>query len=101
MDSLGFWDIYWPVVAAMVSSVAIFEALHFGVSWYLSKRQLKKYMEFQEKVESGEIEIPPELLSQMGGSALGGHMGMFSGMMPPTPGNPTVSGEDKTPGQYL
>jgi len=101
MDSLGFWDIYWPILAAMVSSVAIFEAFHFSISWYLSKRQLKKYTEFQEKVESGEIEIPPELLGQMGGSALGGHMGMFPGMMPPTPGNTTASGEGKSPGQYL
>jgi len=101
MDSLGFWDIYWPILAAMVSSVAIFEAFHLSINWYLSKLQLKKYMELQEKIESGEIKLPPELLNHMGGSSLGGHMGMFPGMVPPGQGSPTVSGENKGPGQYL
>ena len=98
MTDLGFWDIYLPILGAILSSMAIFETLHLGLGYLQAKQQMQKYLEFQEKLQSGEIELPPELM-QMSGSPMGGPMGMFPGMMPPTQGDPTVSGEG--PGQYL
>jgi hypothetical protein len=99
MTDLSFWDIYLPVLTAILSSIALFELAHVGLSYLYTKHQMQKYLDFQAKVQSGEIEMPPELLGQMGGSPLGGHMGMFPGAMPPGQGGTTVSGEG--PGQYL
>ena len=65
MDGLGFWDIYWPVLAALISSVVVFEAFQLGLSYYITKNQMRKYAEFQEKVQSGEIEVTPEMLESM------------------------------------
>ena len=99
MSGLSFWDIYFPIVAALITAVMLSEIGHFALNYYYAKKQAEKYLELQEKIKSGEIEIPPEILSQMEGSPFGGQMGMFPGMMAPTQSGPTTSGE--SPGQYL
>ena len=99
MTDLSFWDIYFPVLIALLSSVALLETVHIGLGYLYNRYQIKKYMEFQEKIKSGEIELPPELLDQMESPSLGRYRGMFPGMVPPNQAVPTVSGEG--PGQYL
>ena len=94
MNDFGFWDLFWPMLAALVTSVVIFESTQLGFSYWMARRQLKKYLEFQEKVKSGEIKMSPELIQQMA-----------PGMMGSVPFDfPTTSGSDKSvhsSGQYL
>ncbi len=95
MDGIGFWDLYWPMLAALISSVIVFEAGHIGVSYLMAKQQMKKYLDFQEKVKSGEIEIPPEMMGHM----MGGMPGMEE--QPPFGSYPTATISGEGPGQYL
>ena len=95
MHDFGFTDIFYPVLAALVSSVVIFESVHFGVTYLMAKRQMKKYLEFQEKIQSGEIELPPEMMGQMAPGMMGqSPFGVY----------PTASGSGEPihgSGQYL
>ena len=95
MSDFSFWNIYYPVLAALISSVAVFETVHFGIGYLMHKRQAKKYLEFQEKVQSGEIEMPPEMMGPM----MPGMMGSYPFEIYPPP---TTSGGDSSgTGQYL
>ena len=55
MHDFGFWDIFTPVLAALVTAITISEAAHFGYTYWMARRQMKKYLEFQEKINSGEM----------------------------------------------
>lgn len=92
MDSLSFWDIFCPVLGALMLTTLFFEAINFALAYWQSKRQMAKYEEFQEKMEKGEV--TPEML---------GYMVANSGGMPVGfEGPPTASGSEARPsGQYL
>jgi len=101
MSGINFWDLYWPVVAALFTSVVVSEIFHIGFSYLMAKQQVKKYLEFQEKVKSGEIEVPPEMMGHMMGG-IPGMEGQSSFSFHPTTPPTTASGEkDSGPGQYL
>jgi len=63
MNSLNFGDIFWPVIAALLSSTIILEAVSFGLRYHQFKKQEKLYREMERKMASGEI--PPEALGPM------------------------------------
>ena len=57
MNDPSFWSIYCPILAALLSSVVIFEAVHISLTRWLAKRQMKKLKKIQEKINSGEISM--------------------------------------------
>ncbi len=94
-----FWSIYFPVLAALVSSFAISELFQMGLGYYLHRKQTKLREEFEAKVASGEIN-PMEMM--FGPDGPGGFGGPSMPGMPPLP---TISGEadgvNTAHGQYL
>jgi hypothetical protein len=53
---LTFWQIYFPVFAAGVSSFLVAGSLHMGVGYYFHKKQQRRQKEFETKVANGEID---------------------------------------------
>ena len=94
MDDISFGTIFWPALSALVTSVIIFETFQFCMNYWVTKRQMLKYLEMQRKIESGEIEMSPEMMYNM--------MPGMGGPLPPE-AHPTVSGQgdDASAGQYL
>ncbi len=90
MHDLSFWSIYFPVLAAFITSTLLFEVINFGLSYWHAKKQLKRYEEMQEKIAKGEV--TPEMLGYMMGNPEGMPVG-FGGL-------PTASGAESI-GQYL
>ncbi len=86
-----FWQIYWPVFAAIVSAFGVSELFSMGLGYYLHRKQTKLRAEFEAKIASGEIN-PMEMM--FGPDGPGGSGG--PGGMPGMPPLPTTSGE--TPG---
>jgi hypothetical protein len=94
---LTFWDLYFPVFAAMVSATLLFEAIHFFLNLLVAKRQLKRIQDHARLLlENGGN--PGQLSYQFNGLDL---------MAPPygsyVPPQPTASGsiERKSNGFYL
>jgi hypothetical protein len=64
---MGFWSIYWPVFAALVSAFAVTELFHLSMGYYLHKKQEKLRKEFEDKVSRGEIDPMQMLFGGFGG----------------------------------
>ena len=92
-----FWQIYCPVLAALISAFAVTEFLHICVGYYVHKKQAKLQEELEAKLASGEI-TPMEMMFGGAGMPGTGSPGMMD-----IPSRPTASGNgvDLTHGQYL
>lgn len=53
---MTFWQIFWPVFAALLSSFVITETFHFGISYYMLKKQDKARKELEAKIARGEVD---------------------------------------------
>ena len=51
-----FWQIYFPVLAAGVSSFVVAGGLHMGIGYYFHKKQERHQKEFEDKVAKGEVD---------------------------------------------
>ncbi len=93
MDNFSFGSIYWPVLAALLSSTFILEVVSFGFRYRQFKKQEKMYQEMERKIASGEMspEAFAPLMSDFGSIRI---------PMEPPQGNypPTASGGH---GSYL
>jgi hypothetical protein len=95
MNDPGFWSIYCPILAALISSVLFCEGVRIGLEYYFHRREVKRVKKIREKLASGEISM--EDLDQM----FPGPM-MGPGMEIPFDVPPAASGtEPRPPGQYV
>ena len=74
---MTFWQIYFPVLVAMLSFFVITEFVGFCLSLLLRKKSQAAQEEYEAKMASGEIANPMEIM--FGG---GGNFGMT---VAPTP----------------
>ena len=103
---MNFMDIFLPVTAALFIVMASFEAFHFFLGLWVSRRQQaaaeKYYKDMAEKMGVS----PEDLENAMAGmQGMGGEMPMtMMGDMPPGMAaalGTTASGNDVSHGQYL
>ncbi len=91
---MSFWMIFWAVLLALLAHFVIVETIGFLATRWLQRKQARLVAEFQQKIDSGELN-PMDFVSGMPGEAGGG--------FPPFP-QPTASGTLGTlepHGQYL
>ncbi len=94
-----FWQIYWPVFAAVVSAFGVSELFQMSLGYYLHRKQNKLREEFEAKVASGEIN-PMEMMFGAGGP--GGFGGpAIPGMPPPPTASGETTGANRSHGLYL
>ncbi len=94
-----FWQIFFPVFAAMIAAFAITELFQMGLGYYIHRKQSRLRAEFEAKVASGEIN-PMEMMFGPDGPGGFGGPGM-PGMPPPPTASGETNGVSNATGQYL
>lgn len=93
---LSFSSLFWPMFAAMVTSTFVWELFHVVLSFYLTRRQMKRFATLQsEMAKQFPDGIPLDQMGLLNGGFSGGG---FPGMKinPAPPKDPRTGG-----GQYL
>lgn len=93
---LSFSDLFWPMFAAMIASTFVWELFHVALSFYLTRRQMKRFAALQaEMAKQFPDGIPLDQMEFLSGGFPGGG---FPGMKV-NPAPPKGSGAGS--GQYL
>jgi hypothetical protein len=90
-----FWQIYLPVLAALVSSFVITTLFDIGMTYLVHKKQESARKEFETKVARGEID-PMTML--FGGAEVPAGLG---GGLPTASGEGSANVPGNSHGQYL
>lgn len=99
---LNFWDVYCPVLAALVSATIFFEAIHFGLAYFHARRQAKRMQEWEEKLKAQGIDPNQMNIMDLFGGQYGGSPFPVGMDMPEVPASGTNRGyADPGTGQYL
>lgn len=100
----SFWDIYCPVLAALVSATIFFEIIHFGLAYFHAKRQAKKTQEWEDKLKAQGIDPSQMGIMDLFGGQYGGAPFPMGGVdIPPVPSSGTDGGyaNHEGHGQYI
>lgn len=100
--NVGFWDVFWPVFAALAASAVVFEGFYFLVSLWRARRQLDQLQARAEELKAQGL-FPSNMMGQNGQQP----MVFFDlpadpsqGGYPTTPSSGTNGPGDNT-GQYI